>query len=65
MQRGRLRIGASTTIATYLLPPLLGDFRARHASIELRVVSANTRDIARLMLGRRIDVALVEGPVPV
>ena len=63
LEGGTLRIGASTTIATYLLPRLLGGFRARHPGVELRVATANTRAIARRLVQRRLDVALVEGPV--
>ena len=60
---GSLRIGASTTIAIYLLPEYLGKFHQQHPGIDLHPVSANTRDIADLMLGHKIEIALVEGPV--
>jgi DNA-binding transcriptional LysR family regulator len=60
---GVLRVGASTTVATYLLFPYLARFRAANPRVELRVSSANTRAIARALLERRLDVALVEGPV--
>lgn len=63
LERGVLHVGASTTIATYLLPALLADFHAAHPAISLRVTSANTRAIARLLRQHRLDVALVEGPV--
>jgi DNA-binding transcriptional LysR family regulator len=63
LDRGVLHVGASTTIATYLLPPLLADYHAAHPAIRLRVTSANTRTIARMLRQRRLDVALVEGPV--
>lgn len=63
LERGTLRVGASTTIATYFLPQLLTRFHAAHPGVTLRVASANTRDIARRLLERRLDVALVEGPV--
>ncbi|MEP6991868.1 MAG: LysR family transcriptional regulator [bacterium] len=63
MEGGTLRVGASTTIATYMLSPILARFGAEHPAVTLRVVSANTRDIARRLLERRLDVALVEGPV--
>jgi DNA-binding transcriptional LysR family regulator len=63
LEGGVLRIGASTTVITYLLPPYLARFRAAHPDVVLRVASANTRDIARALLERRLDVALVEGPV--
>jgi DNA-binding transcriptional LysR family regulator len=63
LEGGVLRVGASTTVVTYLLPPYLARFHAAHPDVRLRVSSANTRDIARALLQRRIDVALVEGPV--
>lgn len=60
---GVLRVGASTTVATYLLFPYLARFRKANPRVELRVASANTRAIARALLERRLDIALVEGPV--
>lgn len=63
LDSGSLRIGASTTIATYLLPQYLGAFHAAHPGIELHLTSANTRQIVDLMLQHQIDVGLVEGPV--
>lgn len=63
LKRGRLRIAASTTIATYMLPSVLGRFHRRRPSVRLSATSANTRAVARLLLESRVDVALVEGPV--
>lgn len=63
LDSGSLRIGASTTIATYLIPDFLGAFHSAHPGIELYLTSANTRDIANLMLQHQIEIALVEGPV--
>lgn len=63
LERGVLRVGASTTIATYFLPPLLARFHQEHPGVTLRVVSANTRAIARRLLEGRLDIALVEGPI--
>jgi DNA-binding transcriptional LysR family regulator len=63
LEAGSLRVGASTTVATYLLPPILARFHDVHPAIALRVVSANTRAITRALLERRLDIALVEGPV--
>lgn len=63
LERGVLRVGASTTIATYMLPSILGEFREQHPGVALQVTSGNTRAVARALVRRRLDVALVEGPV--
>jgi DNA-binding transcriptional LysR family regulator len=63
LKRGTLRVAASTTIATYMLPPVLGRFHTRHPSVRIRATSANTRSVLRLLLESRTDVALVEGPI--
>jgi DNA-binding transcriptional LysR family regulator len=63
LKRGVLRVAASTTIATYLLPPYLGRFHTRHPGVRIRTTSANTRAVLRALLEFRVDVALVEGPI--
>lgn len=63
LDNGSLRIGASTTIATYMIPRYLGAFHRAYPGIDLYLTSANTRDIAALMLAQDIDIGLVEGPV--
>jgi DNA-binding transcriptional LysR family regulator len=63
LQAGVLRIGASTTIATYLLPPVIAAFLGSHPTIDLRLTIRNTQAIVSLLLDYRLDVALVEGPV--
>ncbi|MCP3460993.1 LysR substrate-binding domain-containing protein [Bradyrhizobium sp. CCGUVB23] len=63
LDNGSLRIGASTTIATYMLAPYLGAFHRAHPGIDLHLVSANTREIAEQMAAQEIDIGLVEGPI--
>jgi DNA-binding transcriptional LysR family regulator len=63
LDTGFLRIGASTTISTYMIAEYLGIFHERYPGIDLHLVSANTRDVADLMLDHNIEIALVEGPV--
>jgi DNA-binding transcriptional LysR family regulator len=60
---GELRVAASTTVVTYVLPAFLARFQRAHPEAKLRVLHANTRDVARALLERRVEVALVEGPV--
>ncbi|WP_044232334.1 LysR family transcriptional regulator [Chloroflexus sp. Y-396-1] len=63
LQRGRLAIGASSTIGIYLLPPLLGHYHRRYPGIELFLDIGNTQQVMEHLLTYRIDVAYVEGPV--
>ncbi|OHX12626.1 LysR family transcriptional regulator [Chromobacterium sphagni] len=57
-----LRIGASTTIANYLLPPLLAAFRKDWPRARLELEVANTRDIVEAVAAFRVDFGLIEGP---
>ncbi|ACL23448.1 LysR family transcriptional regulator [Chloroflexus aggregans] len=63
LQRGRLAIGASSTIGTYLLPPLLGAYHRQYPGIELFLNIGNTQQVMEHLLEYRIEVAYVEGPV--
>ncbi|HEY4354424.1 MAG TPA: LysR substrate-binding domain-containing protein [Acidobacteriaceae bacterium] len=60
--RGHLRIAASTTIAQYLLPALLGDFLRTHPAVELSLESANTAQVVRAVLEGTAALGLIEGP---
>jgi DNA-binding transcriptional LysR family regulator len=63
LQRGRLALGASSTIGIYMLPPLLGAYRRRYPGIELFLDIGNTQQIVAHLHEQRLDVAYVEGPV--
>jgi len=62
--RGRLAIGASTTIGVYLLPNLLGDYRRRYPEIDLQFDIANTEDIENKLVDGTLDAGLTEGLPP-
>jgi DNA-binding transcriptional LysR family regulator len=58
---GRLVIGASTTIGTYLLPGVVAEFWRRHPGVELRVEIENTEQVHRRLAGHELDLGLTEG----
>ncbi|MCO5102207.1 MAG: LysR substrate-binding domain-containing protein [Burkholderiaceae bacterium] len=62
-ERGRLSIGASTTIAGYWIAPYLAALLGRSPAIEVQVRVGNTVAIAQALVDCEIDVALVEGTV--
>ena len=61
--RGGLRIAASTTIAQYVLPGVLGRFARKNPKVEFELESANTARVAEAVVGGQAAMGLVEGPV--
>lgn len=58
---GELRLGASTTISQYLLPPLLANFIAKFPQVNLSLFNGNSRAVEVALQEHRIDIGLVEG----
>ncbi len=58
---GELRLGASTTIAQYVLPPILAQYIKRYPKVKLSLFNGNSRDIEEALQEHRIDLGLVEG----
>jgi len=61
LYRGRLAVGASTTIGSYLVPQVFGDFAERHPGIVLDLGIGNTRAIQSDVLDGGLDLGLTEG----
>lgn len=60
---GVLIIGASTTIAEYMLPGLLGDFKHKYPDVNIRLRVSNTDGIVSMVENNLIDLGVVEAPV--
>ncbi len=60
---GSLVIGASTTVAEYMLPALLGDFKQQNPEVKMRLQVGNTEGIVSMVENNTIDLGVVEGPV--
>jgi DNA-binding transcriptional LysR family regulator len=60
---GELRLGASTTIAQYVLPPLLASFIDKFPQVHLSLMNGNSREIETALQEHRIDLGLVEGVI--
>lgn len=58
---GELRLGASTTIAQYVLPPVLSSFIRKFPDIRVSLTNGNTRDIEQALRDGKITLGLVEG----
>jgi len=60
---GTLTIGASTTIAEYMLPTLLGDFREHYPEITIHLKVSNSDGIVSMVENNTIDLGVVESSV--
>ncbi len=58
---GHLRIGASTTIAQYILPSLLASFKKNQPEVQLTLINGNTERIEQLLIENSIDIGMIEG----
>jgi DNA-binding transcriptional LysR family regulator len=64
LTRGRLSVGASTTIGSYLLPLVFSAFHREHPQVKLELEIANTSLIQAMVLDDRLDLGFTEGFVP-
>lgn len=62
LETGVLRLGASTTPASYLLPGLVANFRHAFPAVSLHLSDGNTREIVERLPA--LDLAFIEGDVP-
>lgn len=58
---GKLRIGASTTVAQYVLPPVLAAFHQKFTDIKVSLSINNTEQIEQALQNKTIDLAIIEG----
>ena len=58
---GTLLIGASTTIADFLLPQVLGEFKARYPAVMPRLFVANSESVQERVAERALDLGFIEG----
>ena len=58
---GPLMIGASTTIADFLLPQILGEFKTRQAAVVPQLIVANSEVVQLRVAERSLDIGFIEG----
>ena len=58
---GTLLIGASTTIADFLLPQVLGEFKVQFPAVVPRLFVANSESVQERVAERALDVGFIEG----
>ena len=59
---GPLLLGASLTIAQYILPRILGEFKALHPQVQTHMTVGNSETIENRVAEHALDVGLIESP---
>ena len=59
---GPLLLGASTTVAEFFLPQILGEFKARHPLVRARMTVGNSESIVTRVAEHSLDLGLIESP---
>lgn len=60
---GELSIGASTTIAQYVLPPVLASFIRKFPDVRITLLNGNSRYIEQALYDGKITLGMVEGNI--
>jgi LysR family transcriptional regulator, transcriptional activator of the cysJI operon len=59
--KGAIRIGASTTVAQYVLPKYLASFKQKFPDIKIELTTNNTEHIENALIANKIDFGIIEG----
>ena len=62
LESGTVRIGGGATAVSFLLPPLIRDFRLDHSDVVFHVKEAGSREIAADVAGERLELGIVTLP---
>lgn len=61
--KGMVRVGASTTIVDYLMPPIICSYMNNYPDVKVALKEGNTKNIVNLIKEGELDVAFIEGVV--
>ncbi|MER5769768.1 LysR family transcriptional regulator [Streptomyces sp. NPDC001985] len=64
LRRGRVRLGATPSLCTGLLPEVLRVYHDRHPGISLVIEEGGSHDLVRLLARGALDLALIVLPLP-
>ncbi|MDX3685518.1 LysR substrate-binding domain-containing protein [Streptomyces sp. AK04-4c] len=64
LRRGRIRLGATPSVCTGLLPDVLRAFHGAHPGIQLLIEEGGSHDLVRQLARGALDLALLVLPLP-
>ena len=59
--KGELKLGASTTVALYIIPPVLSGFHQKHPYVKISLLNRNSENVLKALLDHEIDLGIMEG----
>jgi DNA-binding transcriptional LysR family regulator len=59
--RGDLKLGASTTVALYIIPAVLSGFRHQYPDVSVSLLNRNSENVMKALLDQEIDLGILEG----
>jgi len=63
VNKGIVRVGASTTIVDYLMPPIICSYMNNYPDVKIGLKEGNSQQIVQLIKNGEIDVGFIEGIV--
>jgi len=58
---GEFKLGASTTVALYIIPPVLSAFHLKYPLLKIILVNRNSDYILKALLEHEVDLGIIEG----
>jgi DNA-binding transcriptional LysR family regulator len=59
--KGELRLGASTTVALYIIPEILSAFRQKYPNVRITLLNRNSENVLKALGNNEIDLGIIEG----
>jgi len=63
LNKGMIRVGASTTIVDYLMPPIICSYMNNYADVKISLKEGNSKEIVDMIKAGTIDIGFIEGIV--
>lgn len=63
VNKGMVRVGSSTTIVDYLMPPIICSYMNNYPDVKVALKEGNTKNIVDLIKEGKLDVGFIEGMV--
>jgi len=63
INKGMVRVGASTTIVDYLMPPIICSYMNTYPDVKIALKEGNSKKIVELIKDGELDVGFIEGVI--